>query len=436
MSNITYSDKTFINPSLNTGTKLESKVKKGNPIILIFLIISVVLLLAGIAAIVYVFVNKPIQGVKCEGDNQCDPTQVCAKGFCSAKTCGSNIDCKGGTFCVNSYCTRQVCSNNTDCVNPLDTNDIFACVFEPTATNGYCTKVGGECTSDNDCWGQNVSLFCSKDESKPEEKGVCKQCKNIEDCKRTGNGGDCSSSGICYKNCNAVIGYNNQIGENPQPKLACGEGNYCTNNGTCCPTTFGDRNNEKECKSSTECGNGGYCVNGRCGCAKGDYGEFCTGNTDCKSGNCIAPNSSGGGICGNKGDMCFKNYDGVSNEKYYCGRDAPYCSFGRCSSNPVNSPCSFNTYQTGEDNNDTGANIYNSCNAPPGAIITESAGDTGSNGSNQPSNPALFCVFGYCRKTPGYLGAICTDIKDCSNGLVCAQLDDTISRCVTEQMLL
>lgn len=339
---------------------------------LIFLIIAISMLMAGVLYLVYW--RPTIHDRTCESTNNCDINQICEAGFCKEIICESDTDCPNG-ICINAYCTAYKCRIGNDC--PTGT----ACV------DGYCHKLGATCVSNSDC--NNLSCLNT----------VCVQCLSDSNCP-TGQG--CFNQACRYpyegETGTNLINYTSSAQNNGN--ITAPPGYFCT--GTICGTGTNNQDyiqcqNNELCPSSCP-----FCVNSVCRCTIGEITESCRANADCITGLCD------NGTCVPIGGECVNNFDSKSIScTNCCPVSAPYCVNGKCSNLSLGAICGV----TGLPDD--------LCNNPMSLGAPGVTGVT-SNGMG------FFCVNGICQETPGGLNEQCTpgSCEFVNNGiLVCTRID-------------
>jgi Cys-rich repeat protein len=228
---------------------------------IIFFVIFLILFIILFFVVIWFFAirvsNLPFER-PCVTDNNCLPNEYCNDGVCNAVTCQKDSDCNktanGSGVCINNYCQMPLCSANAVC-SAIKGKE-YACVNYNPATitnwiNSACVKTGNKCSSDFDCYGGNYGLVCST-------AGVCVQCRDNS---------DCAEGRVCTGSLCTGCDYSRCLPGSPC-QSNCGDGNVCTEAGTCCT------------------GGITYNVNGVLSCNKGKAFDTCQSDTDCESGAC------------------------------------------------------------------------------------------------------------------------------------------------------
>ncbi len=232
--------------------------------------------------------------VRCGGDGDCGPGEICSGGSCSPKpvtrkpkTCGacsSDAQCGAGLKCI------QFSDGKSRCIQKCESDNFCPAGFNCASTLGgrYCIAPDGfcPCTSDSECLQGEA---CKAAVCRP---AICKygcQCKIDGHCDK---GYKCiqgqDGKGTCSKPCGGSAAY-----PAGAPGSSC-NGRQCSLGARCY-----QMGGNTVCMAP--CGSGGSCPNGgRCYRLGGQQLCLCQGSSECKSGQ--ACNKSilgqfGGGAC-------------------------------------------------------------------------------------------------------------------------------------------
>jgi hypothetical protein len=328
---------------------------------IIWLILAIIMFLIALGLTFYAFFyNTPNPLTPCTSNGQCAANQSCVDKYCTDRTCTKTSDCDTtiGEACVAGYCAPKLCQTSATCPGTGANQSVCS-------KNGECVRIGGTCTSNNDCFQGN--LVCVKGTG---ITGACAQCATSADCP---NNGTCSN-GVCFSSCSSSTN--------------CGAGNICVRNACCPGGTY-----NTVCNSQNPCAAGQFCVNGSCGCVRGERLSKCVSKEDCASGNC------NNGYCLNENDECGFNYNtsGVPSA-ITCNIKTPYCGNGTCSSSSLGAPCSSFREQSSVP-------TFQACN--PFVVP----------GGPSPPSEVYYCINQVCQSKPGDRGASCTAKGDCNAGL-------------------
>ena len=265
-------------------------------------------------------------GGKCTAGSQinCDDADVCTKDSCDPKAackhepltntgCDDGNDCTVGDTCQagkcspgNSQCT---CVSNADCKDKEDGNLCNGTLFCDKSGKAWSCKVDPKtvvsCDTSND-------TFCAENKCDPAQG----KCEVVKKSKGTPCDADksvctkddfCDTDGVCK----------------PGDKLACDDGNECTDDA--CDPVAGCKSifNTAPCNADDDaCTENDKCTSGKCAAGKlksCDDDEVCTKDAcDTKNGACIIQNLPGAcddnDVC-TKGDQCGKD---PGSGKYTC----------------------------------------------------------------------------------------------------------------------
>lgn len=298
---------------------------------MIFFVIFLILFLILFGLVIWFFFFrsylKPFERV-CQSNSNCLPNEYCNEGICNAVLCKNNSDCSktanGNGTCIAGYCETSLCNQNLECSRLYNDTNFVCSKFDATIITSWidsaCVKAGGECKSDNDCYGGSFGLVCS-------DSGVCVQCNSDVDC----DTGLYCKAGVC-SNCDSTPCTDGPCASD------CPTG-VCTGSGTCCA------------------GDLVYNVNGTTSCQKGKTFDHCLKDEDCESSNCH--DLGGVKVCGfstqddclfTAGTIADESVTGSTKDKFnsmvcaapegvYDSKSAPFCAKGKCSNLSVGSAC-------------------------------------------------------------------------------------------------
>jgi hypothetical protein len=170
-----------------------------------------------------------------EGDDLCDPGEICVKGHCEPRCGTGEFRCASGEVCVQGVCIDAACANKdcpegSVCVggNCVGACDDVVCPYGATCRRGVCVDVceGVEC---------DPGFACEPRMSSNGQTlvGVCSSC----DCRGCGDGQSCVEH-LCQ--------------EDACKNVTCGEGTHCAA-GACVDDCDG-----------AKCPTGQMCAAGRC----------------------------------------------------------------------------------------------------------------------------------------------------------------------------
>ncbi|MDI3284712.1 hypothetical protein [Polyangium sp. 15x6] len=217
----------------------------------------------------------PCKGWRCDGTCHMKDAPVawtCAGGVCDGAGhclgCLQDADCGPGHTCE----ARNICSSCDDGVKNGDETDVDC--------GGSCPLCPGTCNVDTDCpagycW-EGLCVRCDDGIQNGDETGI--------DCGNSGGRCPICSGPFCETNAECASG-------------ACEAGVCCAKPcpicydcgfpfGECVPRAYGTYDTKNAPDPSIVCV-GIYVCDGKGRCAL-DYGEPCTTNEDCASGNCLS----------------------------------------------------------------------------------------------------------------------------------------------------
>ena len=325
----------------------------------------------------------------------CDDANICTDDFCNVETgtcfyahntdicddgdiCTTMDRCQGGQ-CVgftvvcndNNICTTDSCNPNTGMCDFVDNNDPCddgdICTENDACNNGVCAGTPKDC-DDFD--------VCTEDTCDP-YTGNCTNTNVVAICD---DGDPCTLNDLCNPSTGQCEGV-------PKP---CDDGNHCTTN-TCEPNTGNCLavNNTKPCDDGDPCTYHDTCMNGQCVgmdiiC---DDQNVCTTDT-CVNGTCVYSFNS---ISCDDGDICTLNDVCIN-----VAGGAPTC-VGTEQNCDDGNPCTDDMCDT-----QTG-NCTNIINSNPNTVCSD--GDLCTHNDR--------CINGQCVGTP----INCDDGNTCTNDL-------------------
>jgi hypothetical protein len=230
----------------------------------------------------------------CDDGNPCTQGDVCGGGACQG---GKALACNDGNPCTDDSCdVKQGCVSMT---NQAPCTDGNAC------TQGDACQ-GGTCTA-------GAALVC-------DDGNACTTdvCDAKVGCKSSANSLPCDDGSVC------TVGDGCQGGACVAgQKVACNDGNPCTND-ACdlakgCTATF----NTTACDDGNACTQGDACSGGKCAGSKVscDDGNVCTSDFCDASGGCNHVGPSGWGACSSQ---CVD----LQNDAKHCGTCTKACGAG------------------------------------------------------------------------------------------------------------
>ncbi|MEM6533758.1 MAG: hypothetical protein AAF654_14135 [Myxococcota bacterium] len=335
------------------------------------------------------------QTTNCTINDDCGPTQSCARGICveTDLSCSATNPCPGGQSCCGGICSATGC-----------------CEVDQDCTDGWCDDgvcVDGsrpQCSTANPCEDGICLTVLSR----------CVECVDSSDCgpgRVCTLGNQCEVPGTCALNGNCGnqgLVCDSETG-NCRPCVARVEcGDLACIQGTCAA-----------CTGANDCGTNRNCVDGRCVNAPG---AACQSDFDCTDGLICSPADTCEACqlaseCPNPGTQsctlgrCVST-DGDCTQDNDCSPPDTICSGGSCRSGCQSSGCA-----TGE-----------TCDPLTGRCLPFSVGTLP---IGQECTDETDCASNVCwpvRLSPTVVEAVCTKTcvrtRDCPTDFVCATLGD------------
>jgi hypothetical protein len=291
-------------------------------------------------------------------------------GGCSSGSCVTTTQSCGAYACNGTTACRTMCAGDGDCASG------YFCTSMPLGTCTAQLALGDACGGDNECASGHCTdgVCCGSASCGPcyacnlggLNPGTCKPLTagtpapasycSVQSTSTCGRNGNCDGSGGCQKYANGTgcspavctagatslttAGACNGTGTCVTGTQSC-NGVLCTG-GTSCPTT---------CDVDGDCASTHYCTGAGGTCQpKGDLGDACGGNNQCKNGQCVDSTCCGSASCAacyacNLGGGTCKPNDGVACAAQSCPAtgdgatqyNAATCSSGSC--NVTTSSC-------------------------------------------------------------------------------------------------